>query len=107
MRREARFLIGKHDFKSFEATDHERGAHSTVRTIKYIKITKKDNWIVIDIKADGFLYKMVRNIVGCLLDVGAGRLPKGGVKTILEHKNRCRAGETAEPQGLCLLDVKY
>lgn len=107
MRREAKTLVGKHDFKSFEAADRERAAHSTVRKIKRIDIRKKDHWITVDIEADGFLYKMVRNIIGTLLDAGSNRLPDGGVKGILKQKDRCRAGETAEPQGLCLVEVKY
>lgn len=107
MRREAKSLVGKHNFKSFEASDPQRGRHSSVRTIQSIKITKKKDWIYIDIKADGFLYKMVRNIVGVLLDAGSGRLAKGGVRSILLEKDRCQAGQTAEPQGLCLLGVEY
>lgn len=107
MRREAKALVGKHDFRSFEASDHERGKHSSVRTVQSIAIIKKGDWIDIDIKADGFLYKMVRNIVGVLLDAGSGRLAKGGIKSILDKKDRCQAGQTAEPQGLCLLEVEY
>lgn len=107
MRREAKALVGKHDFKSFEASDPERGNHSSVRTIRSLKISKKDNWIYIDITADGFLYKMVRNIVGVLLDAGSGRLAQGGVRMILKEKDRCKAGQTALPQGLCLLNVVY
>lgn len=107
MRQEAKAFVGKKNFKSFEAADHERGKHTTVRRIKRVDIKKKDEWVVIDIEADGFLYKMVRNIVGTLLDAGSGRLSKGGVSAILAKKDRCQAGETAEPQGLCLLEVKY
>ena len=68
---------------------------------------KQNGLITIDIKADGFLYKMVRNIVGTLLDVGSGRLPEGSIKAILAAKNRSRAGQTAPPQGLSLLKVSY
>ena len=107
MRQEAKSFLGKNDFKSFEAADHVRAKHSTVRFIKRIDIKKKDNWIVIDIEADGFLYKMVRNMVGTLLNAASGRLPKGGIQTILDKKDRCLAGQTAEPQGLSLLEVKY
>jgi len=62
---------------------------------------------MIDIEAGGFLYKMARNMVGTLLDAGSGRLPEGGIRAIVTKKNRCLAGQTAEPQGLCLLEVKY
>ena len=107
MRKEAKTLVGRKDFKSFEAADHQRAKHSTVRAIKRVDIRKKNDWVTIDIEADGFLYKMVRNIVGTLLDAGSGRLPKGEIKSILTKKDRCLAGQTAEPQGLCLLEVKY
>jgi tRNA pseudouridine38-40 synthase len=107
MREEAKALVGKKDFKSFEASDPVRRKHSSVRTVKKITIRKQGHWITIDIQADGFLYKMVRNIVGTLLEAGGGRLPKGGIKRILQKKDRTHAGNTAVPQGLCLLEVKY
>ena len=56
---------------------------------------------------NGFLYKMVRNIVGTLVDVGLGRKNPADVKRILEAKDRRQAGKTAPAQGLCLLEVKY
>jgi tRNA pseudouridine38-40 synthase len=107
MKREAKALVGKKDFKSFEASDPVRARHTTVRTVKKIVIRKKGDWVTIDIEADGFLYKMVRNIVGTLLEVGTGRLTPGSIKRILTKKDRTKAGETAVPQGLCLLEVKY
>jgi tRNA pseudouridine38-40 synthase len=107
MREEAKAMVGKKDFKSFEASDPVRRKHSTVRTVKKILIRKKGPWITIDIQADGFLYKMVRNMVGTLLQAGSGRLPKGAIKRILRKKDRTHAGNTAVAQGLCLLEVKY
>jgi tRNA pseudouridine38-40 synthase len=107
MKAEAKLLLGKRDFKSFEASDPVRRKHSTVRTIKKILVRKEGPWITIDIQADGFLYKMVRNIVGTLLEAGRGRLAKGGIKHVLKKKDRTHAGETAVPQGLYLLEVKY
>ncbi len=107
MKEEAKALVGKHDFKSFEATDLSRPKHTTVRTIKRLSIRKQGPWITIDIEADGFLYKMVRNIVGTLLEVGKGRLSKGEMKRILKKKDRTEAGKTAVAHGLCLVKVKY
>lgn len=107
MRREAKSIVGKKDFKAFEASDPKRAKHSTVRHIQRIKIVKKDDWVYIDVQADGFLYKMVRNIVGTLLEAGANRLPQGGVGSIIRKKDRDLAGETAQPQGLCLVEVQY
>ena len=70
-------------------------------------ITKRGNFIEIVIESNGFLYKMVRNIVGTLLEVGRGKLGKGSIKKILAQKNRNAAGNTAKPEGLILLEVKY
>lgn len=119
MRREARCLIGRHDFKAFCAS--ASSARSTIRTIKKLTIRKypyfypaltsqagKDaSLILIDIEADGFLYNMARNITGTLIEVGRGKLAKGSLKKILLSKDRRRAGPTAPAQGLCLIKVRY
>ena len=108
MRREAKVLVGKRDFKSFQATPaRESKEKSTIRMVKKITLTKKNGFIHIDIEANGFLHKMVRNIIGTLLEIGSGRSPKGSMKRILEKKNRLAAGRTAKAKGLCLLEVKY
>ena len=118
MRRETRCLLGKHDFKSFCASGGS--TKDTVRTIKRISIKKlayglqlkayslKDaSLVAIDIEADGFLYNMVRNIVGTLIEIGRGRFARGSLKKILQSKNRKFAGPTVPAYGLCLLEVKY
>ncbi len=105
MRKEARVLLGKHNFKSFQATD-ARDANP-VRTIKRIKISKDKSLLRIDIEADSFLYNMVRNIAGTLLEIGRGRFPEGSMHKILESRNRKAAGPTLPAKGLCLLKVKY
>ena len=113
MRQEARALIGKKDFRSFQASDPfmKRAGQSQektgIRTMKKIDIKKRGDLIHIDMEADGFLYKMVRNIVGTLLQVGSGRRPGGSVKKILQEKRRSAAGPTAPSEGLCLVEVKY
>ena len=107
MRQEALLLVGKKDFKAFEAADQSRGEHSTIRHIKQIRITKKKNWIHIEITADGFLYKMVRNIVGTLLEAGRDKLDRGELGEIIKKKDRGLAGDTAQAQGLCLMEVRY
>ena len=108
MRREAKILLGRKDFKSFAATPNpdEKGKN-TVRVIKDIRFKKQGDWLYIDIEASGFLHKMVRNIVGTLLTIGNGRLPEGSTKAILAKKNRIFASKTAPAKGLCLLKVKY
>lgn len=105
MKKEAKILVGRHDFKSFQAAD--RIERSSVRTIKDIRIKKKGDLLEIYVEADGFLYNMVRNIAGTLVDIGRGRLPAGSMARILKAKNRKLAGETAPAKGLCLIEVKY
>ena len=111
MREESKNLIGRKDFRSFTASDpakrKAKKSENTVRTIKKLSISKKGDNILFEIEADGFLYKMVRNIVGTLLEVGTGRLEKGCIKQILASKNRDAAGNTAKPKGLALVEVKY
>ena len=108
MRQEAKVLVGRRDFKSFQATppQDEKGKSST-RTIKRIAISRKKDFINIDFEANGFLHKMVRNIVGTLLEIGSQKFPKGSMKRILAEKNRIWAGRTARAKGLCLLKVRY
>ena len=108
LRREAKILVGnKKNFRSFQASDPLRDERSTTRTIKSLNITKKENFIYIDITADGFLYKMVRNIVGTLLDIVSKRKPEGSMRAILKSRDRTSAGPTAPAHGLCLKEVKY
>jgi tRNA pseudouridine38-40 synthase len=105
MRSEAKFLLGKHNFKSFQATEARQ--RNPVRTIKRIKISKDKNLLYIDIEADSFLYNMVRSIVGTLLEIGRGKFPKGSMVKILKARNRKLAGPTLPAKGLCLVRVKY
>lgn len=105
MRREAKRLVGRHDFKSFQAADVEW--RNSVRTIKRLDIKKTGDIIKITIAADGFLYNMVRNIVGTLLEIGRGKFKPGSMVKILRDKDRKFAGPTAPAKGLCLMEVKY
>ncbi|MGA2775428.1 MAG: tRNA pseudouridine(38-40) synthase TruA [Candidatus Omnitrophota bacterium] len=105
MRSEARLLLGKHNFKSFQASDYRE--RNPVKTIKSLKITKNNDLIHIDIEANSFLYNMVRNIAGTLVEIGRGKFGKGSMKKILLAENRKFAGKTLSACGLCLLKVKY
>jgi len=105
IRQEAKAILGRHDFKSFQGSDPEK--QNTVRTIKEIKITKSRDLIYIDIEGDGFLYNMVRSIVGTLIEIGRGKLAAGSMRKILRLKDRKAAGPTAPAKGLCLVRVKY
>jgi tRNA pseudouridine38-40 synthase len=105
MKKEAKELIGRHDFKSFQARDKKE--RSSVRTVKSLRIKKETPFVIIDIAADGFLYNMVRNIVGTLVDIGRGYSPPGSMKKILREKDRRQAGPTAPAKGLFLVRIKY
>jgi len=71
------------------------------------RVTEEDKWVHIDIEADRFLYNMVRNIVGTLVEIGRGRWKPEKIREILEAKNRTAAGPTAPPEGLCLMRIEY
>jgi tRNA pseudouridine38-40 synthase len=107
MRKSAKHLVGRHDFKSFQAYDPLRAERRTVRTVKKIVIKKEGDLVYVDVTADGFLYKMVRNIAGTLLAVGSGQLPLDEIPKILKAKDRKAAWDTAPAEGLCLMSVKY
>jgi len=106
MRRAAAYLVGTHDFSSF-GVNPGRKVDDPTRTIKRIEMTQQGHYVFIDVEADGFLYKMVRSIVGTLTKVGVGKIEPEDVPGILESRNRCRAGATVPPHGLCLVEVKY
>jgi tRNA pseudouridine38-40 synthase len=101
----AKMLVGTYDFKSFAAADDER--ENSVRTVTRCDVTQDDKWIYIDIEADRFLHKMVRNIVGTLVEIGRDRWKPEKVQEILEARDRTAAGPTAPPQGLCLMWIRY
>ncbi len=105
MREAARYLIGEHDFKSF-CTPRTQ-AEETVRTIYDISLSRNEDVITVRISGSGFLYNMVRIIVGTLLRVGSGHVPPERVQEILEAGDRQAAAETAPARGLTLVDIKY
>lgn len=105
MAREARILVGRKDFKSFQAADKRE--RMSVRNIRRISIRKDGPAINIDIEANGFLYNMVRNIVGTLIEIGRGKFAPGSMKRILRARDRTLAGPTAPAKGLCLVRVRY
>lgn len=104
MRSAAEFLIGEHDFKSFCSVDTQ--AKSTVRTVYSIDIEKTEDIITFRIRGNGFLYNMIRIIVGTLLLVGQGLREPEEVKTMLNACDRTKAGPTAPPQGLMLKSIE-
>ena len=105
MRQAARYWVGRHDFTSFASSGNDR--FSNVRTVYRIDIYREGLEIRVDIEGDGFLYKMVRNIVGTLCEFGRGRYPIERAPEILAAKDRTQAGGTAPARGLSLQWVRY
>jgi tRNA pseudouridine38-40 synthase len=105
MQDEAKVLVGKHNFRAFQASQGRD--KNPVKTIKNIEVKRRSGFIFIVIEADGFLYNMVRNIVGTLIEIGRGRMKEGSMQRILNSGNRRLAGPTAPAKGLCLLKVRY
>lgn len=106
MREAASLFVGEYDFKSFENAGSPR-VH-TIRNISSAVINELDDGMIhFEVTANGFLQNMVRNIVGTLIDVGMGRTKPGMIKEIIDAKNRTKAGPTAPPLGLFLLEVYY
>jgi len=98
--------LGTHDFASFASNPgYER--HSTIRTITKINITKRKDIITLTFRGNGFLYRMVRNLVGALIKVGNNKISKKDLKEILAAKKRCAAPASAAPHGLYLTKVFY
>ena len=109
MQAAAAVLLGRHDFSSFEAAGAPRA--SSVRTIYELSVERRTgdflDRIFVEVEADGFLYNMVRNIVGSLVEVGRGRQSPAWIADVLAARNRKLAGMTAPPQGLFLVSVDY
>lgn len=108
MHRAAQLLVGTHDFASFESSGSER--QSSVRTIQAISVLRSagdPDRIVLEVAADGFLYNMVRTIVGSLVEIGRGVRDPAWLGQVLSACDRRAAGQTAPPQGLFLVSVDY
>lgn len=116
MKQASRGLLGRHDFRSFQATDSKpRRSVTTIHKIAIKKVKadpifpflERAEWVTIDIEARGFLRNMVRNIAGTLIEVGRGRLGAKEVGLILKKKDRRHPGPCAPAQGLYLMKVRY
>lgn len=108
MQQATAYLVGAHDFASFQAAGGMQ-RETTVRTVKEIIVEKsdEDGVVEISITGDGFLYNMVRIIVGTLVEVGIGKTGHRDLQKIIEAKDRSAAGHTAPPGGLYLKEIYY
>ena len=98
-------MVGNHDFSAFRAAHCD--SVSPMRDVDSLVVERVGNEVVIEVTANAFLRNMVRIMVGTLVRVGSGRLTPEDVERILASKDRALAGETAPPQGLHLLEVRY
>jgi len=105
MRRAAALLIGTHDFLAFCSNKHFK--KSSVRTIYALEIKETEDELQFVVTGNGFLYNMVRILVGTLLSVGRGTLAPEDITGILRSRVRENAGETVPAKGLCLMEVEY
>jgi tRNA pseudouridine38-40 synthase len=102
----ARRYLGTHDFTSFSHKECE-AAGDNVRTLLRSELTTEGDLLRYEVEARGFLYNMVRNLVGTLVDVGAGRFAPEEIDAIFAARDRAAAGQGAPPHGLCLVRVWY
>jgi len=101
----AQYWVGEHDFSSFRAAQCQ--SISPVRHVRAIQVTRLGDKIVLEVSANAFLHHMIRNMVGVLLAIGAGKANVEWAKEVLLAKDRRKAGLTASPKGLYLVTVEY
>lgn len=103
MNEAARYFVGAHDFRAFMASGSD--VENTVRTVTKCEVTREGDFVKINVAADGFLYNMVRIIVGTLVAVSEGKIAAGDIPDVILSGERKRAGRTAPPDGLYLKTV--
>lgn len=102
----AQHFVGTHDFTTFSTLD-DRDPNNMIRTVKWFDVERNGDMVTMKVAADGFLYNMVRIMVGTLIHVSMGRISKGDLCNIIKARDRAKAGPTAVPHGLYLNKVFY
>ncbi len=105
MRAAAEYFLGEQDFRSFCGSLPESGP--TMRCVKSLAVRRQGDLVVITICADSYLHRMVRNIVGTLVECGRGRREPDSIPAVLAARNRPSAGHSAPARGLYLAGVRY
>jgi tRNA pseudouridine38-40 synthase len=105
MRRGGRKLLGRHDFAALASAGDLRD--NTVRTLFRCDVAEAGDRVTFTVEGDGFLYHMVRNIAGTLIEIGRGRWTPGQIDRLLSSRNRADSGPTAPPDGLTMVCVHY
>jgi tRNA pseudouridine38-40 synthase len=105
MQAAAHYFLGEQDFSSFRSS--ECSSKSAMRNLVALNIARHGNFVVIEVEANAFLHHMVRNIAGVLIRIGAGWEKPEWAQEVLQAKDRKKAAETAPPQGLYLIQVRY
>lgn len=105
LNREAQAFVGKYDYSGFCSANSD--VEDTIRDVKSFSVWREGDYVYFKVEADGFLYNMVRIMVGTLLFVNEGKIKEGELKDVILSKDRKRAGKTASPNGLYLNKINY
>jgi tRNA pseudouridine38-40 synthase len=105
MQSAAQSLLGQHDFSAFRAAECQ--AKTPIKTINYITLQQRGDYLTLTLNANGFLHHMVRNIIGSLIYIGVGKQPVTWLQALLLEKNRTRSAPTFAPDGLYLVAIEY
>jgi tRNA pseudouridine38-40 synthase len=101
----AQSLVGEHDFSAFRAAECQ--SKTPIRRIEALSVVREDEWVLIEVTANAFLHHMVRNIAGCLIEIGKGEQPPSWASEVLESRDRRRNAATAPASGLYFWSVRY
>jgi tRNA pseudouridine38-40 synthase len=105
MEQAAGFLLGEHDFAAFRSAGSS--ARTTVRRLYRVDLERRGELVEAHFEGNGFLYQMVRNLMGTLVQVGSREIEPEAVRALLEQRDRTLVGPPAPPAGLCLVQVSY
>ena len=106
IREAASYMVGTHDFKAFQSAGGEE-RETTVRTVSSVTVERQGTDVIVEVTGDGFLYNMVRIMVGTLIEAGTGKRTPESVKDVIDSLDRANAGPTAPASGLYLKEIYF